>query len=179
MLYEPLTLRCGVTLPNRLALAPMTNQQSLADGRLGDDELAWLARRADGGFGLIETCAAYVALDGKAWEGELGVDRDDDLPGLKRIADRMRAGGAVAMVQLFHGGVRATQKLSGEQVWSASTWHEEGAEFETPRVATGDDIARVIREFADAAVRAETAGFAGVELHGRTAICCVNSCRRR
>jgi 2,4-dienoyl-CoA reductase-like NADH-dependent reductase (Old Yellow Enzyme family) len=166
MLYEPLTLRCGVTLPNRLALAPMTNQQSLPDGRLGEDELAWLARRADGGFGLIETCAAYVGLDGKAWEGELGVDRDEDLPGLARIAERVHAAGAIAMVQLFHGGVRATQKLSGEQVWSASTWHEDGADFETPRPATGDDIARVIAQFAAAAARAEQAGFDGIELHG-------------
>jgi 2,4-dienoyl-CoA reductase-like NADH-dependent reductase (Old Yellow Enzyme family) len=166
MLYEPLTLRCGVTLPNRLALAPMTNQQSHPDGTLADDELNWLARRADGGFGTIATCAAFVGLGGKAWEGELGVDRDDDLPGLKRLADRIHAAGAIAMVQLFHGGVRAAQKLTGEQVWSASTWHEDGADFETPRPATIDDIARVIRQFGDAAARCEQAGFDGVELHG-------------
>ena len=96
----------------------MTNGQSLADGRLGDDELGWLARCADGGFGLIETCAAYVGLDGKAWDGELGVDRDDDLPGLTRLAARLRRGGGLAIVQLFHGGVRATRRLSGEQVCS-------------------------------------------------------------
>ena len=46
VLYEPLTFRSGAVMPNRLALAPMTNGQSLPDGRLGDDELAWLARRA-------------------------------------------------------------------------------------------------------------------------------------
>ena len=39
MLFQPLTLRCGVVLPNRIALAPMTNMQSHADGLLGDDEL--------------------------------------------------------------------------------------------------------------------------------------------
>ena len=166
MLYEPLTLRCGVTLPNRLALAPMTNQQSLSDGALGEDELAWLARRADGGFGLIETCAAYVALDGKAWEGELGIDRDEDLPGLARIADRVHQAGSTAMVQLFHGGVRAAQALSGEQVWSASTWQEPAPDFETPRVATEADLERVIAQFAQAAERAEQAGFDGIELHG-------------
>ena len=166
MLYEPLTLRCGVTLPNRLALAPMTNQQSQPDGLLGEAELAWLARRADGGFGLIETCAAYVGLDGKAWPGELGVDRDEDLPGLARIATRMHAAGAIAMVQVFHGGVRATRKLTGEQVWSASTWHEDTPDFETPRAATEADLRRVIEQFAAAAVRCEKAGFDGIELHG-------------
>ena len=166
MLFDPITLRSGTVLPNRIVLAPMTNGQSLEDGRLGDDELHWLARRADGGFGLIETCAAYVALDGKAWEGELGIDRDDDLPGLARLAAGIRDAGAIGMVQLFHGGVRATRKLSGEQVWSASTWQEDGPTFEVPRAGTTDDIARVIVRFADAAARAQQAGFDGVELHG-------------
>jgi 2,4-dienoyl-CoA reductase-like NADH-dependent reductase (Old Yellow Enzyme family) len=166
MLYAPLTLPSGLVLANRIALAPMTNLQSLPDGSLGDDELAWLAARADGGFGLIATCAAYVALDGKAWDGQLGIDRDDQLPGLRRLAARIRSAGAAAIVQVFHGGVRATARLTGEQVWSASTWSEDGKAFEVPRVATRDDIERVIVQFADAAVRAERAGFDGIELHG-------------
>jgi 2,4-dienoyl-CoA reductase-like NADH-dependent reductase (Old Yellow Enzyme family) len=166
VLFEPLTLRSGAVIPNRIALAPMTNGQSLADGTLGDDELAWLARCADGGFGMIETCAAYVGLDGKAWDGELGVDRDEDLAGLTRLATRLKRGGGLAIVQIFHGGVRATQRLSGEQVWSASTWHEDAPTFETPRPATEADLARVITQFADAAERTQRAGFDGVELHG-------------
>ncbi len=166
MLHEPLTLRCGLVIPNRIALAAMTNQQSQPDGLLGDDELAWLARRADGGFGLIATCAAYVGLDGKAWPGELGIDRDACLPGLTRLATRTKAGGAVAMVQLFHGGVRADPALTGEPTWSASSWTEETPGFVPPRAATTADIARVIEQFAEAAARAEQAGFDGVELHG-------------
>jgi 2,4-dienoyl-CoA reductase-like NADH-dependent reductase (Old Yellow Enzyme family) len=166
VLDHPLTLPCGVVLPNRIALAPLTNLQSLPDGRLGDDEYAWLARRADGGFGLIETCAAYVSLDGKAWPGELGIDRDDDLPGLTRFAERLRRGGSAAMVQLFHGGARAVSALTGERVWSASEWHEDSAGFEVPRAASEADLARVIEQFAAAAARAQRAGFDGVELHG-------------
>ncbi len=165
-LYQPLTLRSGLVLPNRIALAAMTNLQSQPDGLLGDDELAFLARRADGGFGLVTTCAAYVALDGKAWPGELGIDRDECLPGLTRLASRLRAGGAASMAQLFHGGVRADPKLTGEPTWSASTWTEDSPTFVAPRPATTDDITRVIRQFADAAARAEAAGFDGVELHG-------------
>ena len=139
-LFEPITLRCGLVLANRIALAPMTNGQSLADGTLGDDELNWLARRADGGFGLIETCAANVSLDGKAWAGELGVDRDDELPGLTRLAARIKGGGAAAIAQIFHGGVRASSALSGSPVWSASTWREDAPTFEAPRAATIEDI---------------------------------------
>jgi 2,4-dienoyl-CoA reductase-like NADH-dependent reductase (Old Yellow Enzyme family) len=166
VLHQALTFRCGAVAPNRIALAPMTNMQSLPDGLLGEDELHWLARRADGGFGLIETCAAYVGLDGKAWAGELGVDRDDDLPGLTRLAERCRRNGGLALVQIFHGGVRADPKLTGEQTWSASTWHEDAPDFAVPRVATIADIERAIEQFAAAAERSQRAGFDGVELHG-------------
>ncbi len=144
----------------------MTNQQSHADGTLGADELSFLAARADGGFGLIQTCAAYVAQDGKAWAGELGIDRDACLPGLTRLATRMQAADSVAMVQLFHGGVRADPEVSGTETWSASTWTEDTPGFVVPRVGTIDDIAQVIEQFAAAAARAEQAGFEGVELHG-------------
>lgn len=166
MLFEPYTLRCGVTLPNRIALAPLTNLQSHADGLLADAELAFLARRADGGFGLISTCAAYVAQDGKAWDGELGIDRDECLPGLAALASRIHAGGARAMVQLFHGGVRADSALTGEPVWSASVFTEGAPEGVVPRAATEQDIATVIERFVAAGERAQRAGFDGVELHG-------------
>ena len=160
MLFEPLALRCGLVLPNRIALAPLTNFQSQLDGLLADAELAFLARRADGGYGLVATCAAYVSDDGKAWPGELGVDRDACLPGLTRLAARIQAGGARAFVQLFHGGARAELV---DQPWSASAWTDGTL---TPRAGTTDDIARAIDAFVDAAARSQAAGFDGVELHG-------------
>ena len=166
MLFEPFTLRCGVVLPNRIALAPLTNLQSHADGLLADAELEFLARRADGGFGLISTCAAYVVRDGKAWEGELGIDRDECLPGLTALATRLHAGGARAIVQLFHGGVRADSALTGEPVWSASAFTDGAPEGVVPRAGTEQDIETVIGRFVDAAVRAQRAGFEGAELHG-------------
>lgn len=166
MLHSPLPLRSGLVIPNRVALAAMTNGQSNADGTLADAELNWLERRAVGGFGMVTTCAAYVSRDGKAWDGELGVDSDDDLEGLTRLASAIKRHGATAFVQLFHGGVRATQRLTGEQVWSASAFQEDAPDFEAPRAATEDDIARVISDFAAAAARCQAAGFDGVELHG-------------
>jgi len=166
MLFAPITLRCGLVLPNRLALAPLTNLQSQPDGLLGDDELRFLARRADGGFGLIETCAAYVALDGKAWDGELAIDRDACLPGLTTLAARIHAGGARAIVQLFHGGARADRALTGTPPWSATAWPQDDPAQAPPRAATADDITRTIAAFVDAAARAQAAGFDGVELHG-------------
>ena len=165
-LHAPYTFRNGVTMPNRVALAPMTNGQSQPDGSLGEDELVWLARRADGGFGMIATCAAHVAQDGKAWAGELGIDEDSRLPGLTRLAERLRVRGGLGVVQLFHGGLRASRKHSGAAPWSASAHQESGPSYETPRPATEEDLARVIEQFGEAAARAERAGFQGVEVHG-------------
>lgn len=158
-ILDPLTFRSGLTLPNRVALAALTNKQSNADGSLGDDEFRWLCSRADGGYGLVFTCAAHVARDGQNWPGQLGIFDDALLPGLTRLATGMRDRGARSMVQLFHGGLRADPAVTGIEPWSASagdSWRE----------ATPDDITRVTAQFVDAAVRARTAGFDGVEVHG-------------
>ncbi len=165
-LFAPLTFRNGVAARNRVWLAPLTNQQSHADGTLSDDELRFLAMRAEHGFGVIETCASHVALDGQGWDGELGIYSDALLPGLTRLATTIRGHGALGIVQLFHGGVRAPSRLTGLQPWSASAFRDESPGFEVPRVATERDIVDVITHFRDAAVRAHRAGFDGVELHG-------------
>jgi 2,4-dienoyl-CoA reductase-like NADH-dependent reductase (Old Yellow Enzyme family) len=120
--------------------------------------------RSREGFGVIETCAAHVALDGQGWPGELGIYDDRLLPGLTRLATAIREDGALGLVQIFHGGVRAPSSLTGTQPWSASEFEAPGAE--RPRAATEADIERVIGQFRAAAGRAHAAGFAGVELHG-------------
>jgi 2,4-dienoyl-CoA reductase-like NADH-dependent reductase (Old Yellow Enzyme family) len=163
-LFAPLSLRPGVVARNRVWLAPLTNMQSHPDGTCSEHEERFLGMRADGGFGLVETCAAYVAQDGKAWPGELGVHDDAMVPGLTRLAARIHAGGALASVQLFHGGLRASSTVSGEPTWSASAYEEPG--LVTPRAASEEDFERVLGDFAAAARRCARAGFDAVELHG-------------
>lgn len=165
-LFEPYRFRSGAVARNRVALAPLTNQQSHPDGTLSDVELAWLVRRARGGFGIVTTCAAYVSQDGKAWPGELGVDRDDQVGRLGELAAAIRAEGALPIVQIFHGGVRAPSAVSGSRPWSASEFSEDRPGFEVPRAATERDLEGAIEAFAAAAARCARAGFAGVELHG-------------
>ena len=162
-LSSPISFRNGVRAPNRLALAPMTNLLSHDDGSLSDEEQRWLTLRAEGGFGLVSTCASHVALDGQGFEGELGIFDDRLLPGLTRLATALRERGALGLVQIFHGGARAPSKLTGKQPWSACTVPGDPAE---PRPGTIADIEGAIAAFRDAAVRAHRAGFDGVELHG-------------
>ena len=150
-LDRPITLRCGLEIPSRIAMAPLTNTQSHADGTLADDELNWLVRRARGGFRWIETCAAFVCEEGHAWRGQLGVATDDHVPGLIRLASNLRDNGATPMVQLHHGGAAA--KLAPDRPLSTA----DGIRGHS-RGASHDDLERVIAEFVRAAQRAETAG---------------------
>ncbi len=157
----PLTFAHGPEWANRFALAPLTNTQSHADGTLSDDEYRWLEARGRGGFGLVMTCATYVAPAGQAWAGQLGISDDRHLPGLTRLADGLRATGARSSVQLHHGGRRADPALSGRP--NQCPWDD--PEKSSVAMSTAE-VEEAVGDFVAAAVRAETAGFDGVEVHG-------------
>ena len=167
-IFQPYTFRrSGFTAKNRITLAPMTNGQSHEDGTLGDDEYRWLMRRAKEDFGVIITCAAHVSTDGQGWAGELGIWDDKHISGLKRLADGLHEYGSLALVQIFHGGARSPEHLTGTQPWSASEHiYSVGTKNIEVREATEQDILRVTNDFIRAAVRAKEAGMDGVELHG-------------
>jgi len=160
-LFEPLTLAHGPALKNRLVLAPLTNLQSHPDGTLSDDEFKWLTYRARGGFALTMTCAAHVQRIGQGFPGQLGVFGDEHLPGLTRLAAKIREYGSVAVAQLHHAGMRSPKELIGEAPVCPSDNDETGA-----RALTLTEVEQLRDDFIAAAVRCERAGFQGVELHG-------------
>ncbi|WAS95580.1 NADH:flavin oxidoreductase [Nannocystis punicea] len=165
-LLSPIRLRNGLVARNRVWLAPLTNQQSEADGVCSPAEQRWLERRAEGGFGVVETCAAHIAPDGQGFDGQLGVWGDHQLPRLRELAAGIARAGAIGLVQLYHGGVRSPSRLTGRRPWSASSFTEARPEFEVPRAADVRDIEAAIDAFEQAARRTAAAGFHGVELHG-------------
>ena len=168
ILFTPYTFsRSGKVTKNRIALAPITNLQSNDDGTISEAEYNWLIRRAKEGFGMIFTCASHVTADGQGWKGELGIFDDKHIPGLTKLSNGIHEYDSLAIVQIFHGGSRSPEKVTGKQPWSASAQSISGKEKTIEvREATEDDINNVIEAFTAAAVRAQTAGFDGVELHG-------------
>lgn len=157
--FDPLKLRNGVTWKNRLALAPLTNKQSGDDGVLTEDETRWLEARAEGGFGMVMTAAAYVQPDGKAFERQLGIADARHDEGLRALAARLRAAGAASAVQLQHGGGKCSAEVSGLQPVAPS-------EGRGARAMSGAEVEALQQNFIDAALRAQRAGFDGVEVHG-------------
>ena len=160
-LFEPLSFSRGPAMKNRFMLAPLTNSQSHPDGVLSDVEARWLTMRAEGGFGLTMTCAAHVQAVGQGFPGQLGVFGDEHLPGLTGLAREIRTNGSLSSVQLHHAGMRSPRELIGEDPVCPSVNEEFGA-----RALSTDEVAGLIEDFVAAAVRAEQAGFDGVELHG-------------
>jgi 2,4-dienoyl-CoA reductase-like NADH-dependent reductase (Old Yellow Enzyme family) len=165
-LFDSYTFRSGAIAANRIALAPLTNQQSADDGTLLEDEFQWLVRRAAGGYSIVETCAAHVSLEGKGFPGQLGVHSDKLMPGLEWLAAALSKYECLGLVQLYHGGVRSPSALTGSRPVSASEWQEDSPNFESPRTATAEDIEHFIEAFVAAAHLSKRAGFQGVELHG-------------
>lgn len=164
---EPILFsRTNVRAKNRTLLAAMTNKQSLDDGRLSEDEIHWLVRRAKGGFGITTTAAANVTKTGRGWDGEMGVWGDHQLEGLSKLATQLKETGTISLVQLFHGGMRAPENLNGQQPISASKNTEVHMNRTYAREMSEMEIVSMIQSFTEAAVRCEKAGFHGVELHG-------------
>jgi 2,4-dienoyl-CoA reductase-like NADH-dependent reductase (Old Yellow Enzyme family) len=159
-LFQPLTLARGPAWKNRFMLAPLTNTQSHPDGVLSDDEYNWLTLRAKGGFGLTMTCAAHVQAVGQGFPGQLGCFDDKHLEGLTRLATGIKAHGSVSSLQIHHAGNRSPKELVGTPVCPSDD-PKTGA-----RGLTLDEVEAVRDAYIAAAVRAEKAGFDGVEIHG-------------
>ncbi len=148
-------------MKNRFVLAPLTNLQSHADGRLSDDEYNWLTMRARGNFAITMTCASHVQAIGQGFPGQLGCFSDDHLEGLGRLAKGIKAEQSLAMVQLHHAGMRSPGEVIRAQPVCPSDNEKCNA-----RALTAGEIEQLKEDFVNAAVRAEKAGFDGVEIHG-------------
>jgi 2,4-dienoyl-CoA reductase-like NADH-dependent reductase (Old Yellow Enzyme family) len=144
----------------------MTTYSSNPDGTVSEAELAYLRRRAAGGFGLVVTAASYVHPTGKAFDGQWGCHDDSMLPSLAAAAGVVHGGGALACLQIHHGGRACPSRLCGGGPWSASAIAAEREGAETPEAMTEGQIAETVQAFAEATRRARSAGFDAVEIHG-------------
>tara|TARA_Y100000766_G_C18856009_1_gene580761 strand:+ start:225 stop:1307 length:1083 start_codon:yes stop_codon:yes gene_type:complete len=160
-LFTPLIFKRGPSMKNRFMLAPLTNSQSHDNGVLSDEEFHWLTMRSKGGFGLTMTCAAHVQAIGQGFPGQLGIFDDKHIEGLSRLARAIKQDGSVSVCQLHHAGMRSPEDIIEQTPVCPSINGELGA-----RALSISEVEEVVEDFIVAAVRAESAGFDGVELHG-------------
>ena len=158
--FNPVSLKTRVA-KNRFFLAPLTNTQSHVDGTLSEDEYHWLTLRAKGGFGMTMTCAAHVQAIGQGFPGQLGIFADQHIAGLTRLAEGINREDSISIAQLHHAGMRTPPDLVGGNIVCPSDNEETGA-----RALSTAEVEQLRDDFIAAAVRAERAGFHGVEIHG-------------
>ncbi|AFZ72436.1 oxidoreductase [Natronobacterium gregoryi] len=156
----------NVDVRNRLVMPPMGTNFADETGAVTDQMLDYYADRASGGAGLVMVEVAAVEYPhGKAITRQLRIDDDEFVSGLSRLADRIRAHGAAGFIQLHHAGRQTTtEETEGHQPVSASAVTDEFLGTE-PRPLDTEEVEALVERFAEAADRAQRAGFDGVELH--------------
>jgi len=172
-------------LKNRMIVTAMGVSLANEDGTVSDRLVDYHAAQASGGAALIVMGVTGVAWPvGAVQPNQTAISDDRFLPGLARLVEAVHAKGAKIAAQLHHGGPVASHSAQdGHLLWGPALpppfagdfpdyfLPDEMAAFAggvlpTVKVLEESDIALAVRQFADAAVRAQRAGFDGVEIHG-------------
>ncbi|MCX4738358.1 NADH:flavin oxidoreductase [Streptomyces antibioticus] len=167
ILSRPVSIN-GLTVPNRIAMAPMTRMFS-PGGIPGADVASYYSRRAAAGVGLIVTEGTYVGHDSAGQSDRVPrFHGEEQLAGWAKVAEDVHAAGGTIVPQLWHIGM--VRKQGDPPVADAPAVGPSGIRVDgtegTGRVMTQRDLDDVIGAFAEAAAAAERIGFDGVEIHG-------------
>jgi len=152
-----------LTLRNRLVRSATAEMMADEDGR-PLHRLAELYRElARGGVGLIITGHMYVHPTGKAHPGMAGIFSDDLIPGLATLADAVHAEGGAIAVQINHAGRQSRGEMVDDPMGPSE--HPPIPPRSGAREMTVDEIEMLIDAYAQAARRANEAGFDAVQIH--------------
>lgn len=154
------------TLRNRLVSSPMERNYGTTDGRMTAQYTDYLVTRARAGLAIVTTEATYVRADGKGRTHQLGLHADDVLPGFRELTDAIHAAGALAAVEINHGGRTAQSAVSGLPPVAPAAVPCGVAGGEMPRVLATRECHELVDAYAQAARRAVAAGFDVISIHG-------------
>ena len=158
-------LRVGsIELKNRMAVAAMVTCYCDDDGMPTEQYIAYHEARAKGGFGLIITEDYAVDRNGRGFWCA-GLWKDEQIAPHRELTQRVHAAGAKIFAQIYHCGRQTSSGIIGTQPVSASALACP-VMGEVPHALTREEIATIVGQFGDTALRAKDAGFDGVEVHG-------------
>ena len=148
----------NLRLRNRIVMPPMATGKA-EDGAPGEEMTEYYRQRA-AGTGLVIVEHEYVMQQGMAHPGQLSMAADPVIPAYRKLTGAIHGEGAAVLAQLNHAGVKAMDTGLPPAGPSAVPGKEGASEAMDP-----EQIRAVAEAFTAAAVRAEKAGFDGVELH--------------
>lgn len=183
--FTPFRIK-SLTLANRLVMPPMALDHAAEDGevttklfehyRLRAQHHATVSKPSEARsfqptVGMIIIEHAYVCAGGKAHPRQVGIHQDRLIPGLHLLAEEIRNQGVAVGIQLNHAGARAIHSPAGPSglalPYLARYGQErESAHREVPKEFGEQEIGEITAAFAQAARRAQKAGFDFLEIHG-------------
>ena len=162
-LLEPIEFG-GIKLKNRMVMSPMATNLATEDGYVTERLKAYYGERAQGGVGLI--IIEYTCIDSPVAKGvarQVCCDDDSFIPGLSELVQVIHGHGIPVALQFCHAGRLAGRRFTGCQPVAPSPLAAPGGDM--PRELSPAEIDDIIEKFAQAAGRAQKAGFDGVEIH--------------
>jgi 2,4-dienoyl-CoA reductase-like NADH-dependent reductase (Old Yellow Enzyme family) len=153
----------GMQLSNRFVRSATWEGMAADDGAVTPKLMEMMNALAKGGVGLIISSHTYVRPEGKAGPWQLGVYKDELIPGLREMVASVHERGGRIVMQLAHAGHFAAEKLTGQPPLVVSDF--EGLAGSPRKEMTACDIREIVSAFGDAAGRAKAAGFDGVQIH--------------
>jgi 2,4-dienoyl-CoA reductase-like NADH-dependent reductase (Old Yellow Enzyme family) len=161
-LFESSTIN-GMQLANRFVRSATWEGMAAEDGMVTPRLIETMTALAQGGVGLIISSHAYISPEGQATPWQIGIYKDELIPGLQKMASAIHASGGRVVMQLAHGGNFAMEKLTGQPALVVSDF--EGLASSQRHEIGPQDVQKLIRAFTAAALRAKSAGYDGVQLH--------------
>jgi 2,4-dienoyl-CoA reductase-like NADH-dependent reductase (Old Yellow Enzyme family)/thioredoxin reductase len=165
-LFQDLVLR-NLRIPNRTVMAPMSTNLGSTDGFVTPEQIAFYRERAAGGTGMIivEFCCVEGAT-GRSEHRQLTLESPAQVAGHQRLVEAITSAGAVACLQLQHGGRGAKRDLLADGMPIAPSDVATRSGRLMARAMDDAEVERLIEAFGRAAELGVQAGYQAVELHG-------------
>ncbi len=149
-------------IKNRVVFPPFVNfGWSDDNGNVSDKHIAQYEAIAKGGAGIVTVEATCVLKDGRIFSYQPGIWSDDHIEKFIPITEACHKHGAVVLLQIHHSGL-VTRKAIAEKAGGPSVDSTNERSYEL----SINEIKSIEHAFIDAAIRAQKAGFDGIELHG-------------
>lgn len=153
----------NLELSNRFVRSATWEGMATADGAVTSKLIETMTRLAKGGVGLIISSHAYIRPEGQASPFQLGIYKDELIQELQKMTTAVHDHGGKILLQLSHAGNFAAKQLIGQPPLVVS--NVEGLSSSSRQEITLQGIREIVSAFADAAQRAKSAGFDGVQIH--------------
>ena len=154
----------SIEIKNRLAMSAM-DLGFTTEGSINKRFIDFYVERARGGVGLIVVGGCYPEMTGKVWKSIIGLDKDEYIPGLKKLTDTIHKYDTKIAAQILHGGRSASSFFSKTHPVSPSSLSHINIK-QKPHALTIPEIKKVIDGYVAATVRVKKGGFDAVEIHG-------------